>query len=590
MTRLKSSILFYVTICLSIVHLTFGKTTNYHVISLIDNAKTAMAVVVDDKPYSLHVTPESALLHIGSAPKAKKGYYYAIIKRDQVQNETMVLLEHEPFVRSLPAGGNTTPNEFYNRSRNSFDITPIPKVLDPLPFIDRIKSKLHQPGQIATIHIVGPQDQIDHMHKKSKKDIQVMTNVTYISLNDVQTFTGVEFEISGRFSREAAKSSYNLKIPKKQNLYGYRRLKLRSMATDPSYVREDLGYKMLAAAGVPTTYSSFVRVFINNEPIGLFGFIENFKNPWLRNEFANGNKDGYDQGHLYQGKFTNAKAKFLGNRVSDLSYEGPKEWKYDLGQYKIKEDPSQGQPSYQPLIALTKFISEAPNNGTEAAMHEWNQHFDMESVLRGMALEMVLGFGDGIMAMSDNYYLYQESSTSERFIFILSDVDISFGSNNLIKRELINTGDWHQFAGDITKRPLMGKVLAVPEFKQRFDDLIKYLGNCLLNPDTLSRTIDDTVAMISEDVAWDKSCERVTKAAVISQVNLAVFAKVFGLLKGYAVDDSTVRDFRKRSKKDIPLQKAINGPTGYKSLMGLKEYITVKHNNIATYYGGSQQQ
>ena len=75
----------------------------------------------------------------------------------------------------------------------------------------------------------------------------------------MQTFTGVELEISGRFSRESSKSSYNLKIPKKQKLYNYRRLKLRSMATDPSYIREDLGYKMLASAGVPTTYSSYVR-------------------------------------------------------------------------------------------------------------------------------------------------------------------------------------------------------------------------------------------------------------------------------------------------------------------------------------------
>lgn len=72
-------------------------------------------------------------------------------------------------------------------------------------------------------------------------------------------FSGVEFEISGHSSRQAPKLAYNLKLPKKTYLYGYRRLKLRSLGTDPSYIREDLGYKMLHAAGVPTTDTSYVR-------------------------------------------------------------------------------------------------------------------------------------------------------------------------------------------------------------------------------------------------------------------------------------------------------------------------------------------
>ena len=198
---------------------------------------------------------------------------------------------------------------------------------------------------------------------------------------------------------------------------------------------------------------------------------------------------------------------------------------------------------------------------------------------------MVLGFGDGILAMSDNFYIYQESSTSQRFIFILSDIDISMGSNNLIKQSLMTTGDWHTFGGDITKRPLMNKLLAVPSFQQRFDDLIKDLGDRLLDPQIIDHVIDDTAAMISEDVVWDKSCKRVAKAAFISQSNLAVVAKAFGLLKGYAIDDSTVNDFRKRSKTDISFQKAIDGPTGYKSALGVKEFFTEKRKNIVSYYG-----
>ena len=83
---------------------------------------------------------------------------------------------------------------------------------------------------------------------------------TYIQrLDDIKAFSNVEFELSGHYSRKNAKLAYNIKLPKKSELSGYRRLKLRSLATDPSYIREDLGFKMIHAAGVPTTDSSFVR-------------------------------------------------------------------------------------------------------------------------------------------------------------------------------------------------------------------------------------------------------------------------------------------------------------------------------------------
>lgn len=119
-------------------------------------------------------------------------------------------------------------------------------------------------------------------------------------------------------------------------------------------------------------------VFINNEAAGLFGIIENYKNPWAKNEFANGDDDypGYSRGNLYQGHLGEPPKTF-----SDLSYLGDNVTAYDAGQYKIKEDPSEGKPDYAPLMDLTRFIAHAPTN-TSNAVEEWNKHFDMESVLR----------------------------------------------------------------------------------------------------------------------------------------------------------------------------------------------------------------
>ncbi|CEP11173.1 hypothetical protein [Parasitella parasitica] len=70
------------------------------------------------------------------------------------------------------------------------------------------------------------------------------------------------------------------------------------MATDPSYMREQLSSDIAESIGIPTTQCSYVRVFINDRAIGLFGLAEIFKNPWIRNVFANGNKK-FQQGALY---------------------------------------------------------------------------------------------------------------------------------------------------------------------------------------------------------------------------------------------------------------------------------------------------
>ena len=115
-----------------------------------------------------------------------------------------------------------------------------------------------------------------------------------------------------------------------------------------------------------------IRVFIDDHPAGLFGLVEQYKNPWLRNEFDDGDKD-YKQGNLYQAKSSNSDVR---GYEADLSYNGENETLYH--QYKIKEDPSEGEPSYQPIIGLTRFLA----NGSAHDASEWEKHFNMESLLR----------------------------------------------------------------------------------------------------------------------------------------------------------------------------------------------------------------
>lgn len=122
------------------------------------------------------------------------------------------------------------------------------------------------------------------------------------------------------------------------------------------------------------------RLFINDEAVGLFGIIENFKDPWLRNEFGGGNED-YEQGVLYQGKLATAESG-LANHTSDLSYYKNNKTAYDEGQYEIKEDPTDDDnDDFDALKDFTKFIAEAPTSG-DKAVKEWQKQLDTDSFLR----------------------------------------------------------------------------------------------------------------------------------------------------------------------------------------------------------------
>jgi hypothetical protein len=87
-----------------------------------------------------------------------------------------------------------------------------------------------------------------------------MANILY-SLNNVQEFEKVKVSLSGRSSRYIPKLSYGLKMKTKGNksLYGYKKLKLRALGMDPSYVRECVSYSTLKAVGIPASGFSYVR-------------------------------------------------------------------------------------------------------------------------------------------------------------------------------------------------------------------------------------------------------------------------------------------------------------------------------------------
>ncbi|KAG0178737.1 hypothetical protein DFQ29_003069 [Apophysomyces sp. BC1021] len=443
-------------------------------------------------------------------------------------------------------------------------IPKLPNVLSPLPAIDRIQTELHIDGQIPTLYFVGNQTEIDLMHKNSTGDNTVLTSMTYITTNKIEKLNDVKIKLSGRSSRFAKKLSYNIKTKNKRGLYGYRRLKLRSLLTDPSYLREQVIYDILQSSGVATTGFSYVRVFFNNRPMGLFGLIENYKNPWLKNEFSGGKK--MDQGILYQGM----SGSTPGYR-SDLGYLGDNETAYAASAYHIKEAPKKGPADFTRLMEFTRFLAQAPVEG-EDAIKAWKERVNTDSVIRNMALEILLGFSDGYITDVDNFYVY--SPKDKRVIYLPSDVDFGLGST-LVNLSEMWTGNYQQYPGFSMTRPLLN-FIKVPEFKTQFEQLLVKLSQELIHPNVVYPHIDALANMIREDVAWDKTLPRANGAPLLpGQPGFPTPNASIILPPMHA--DMLISAY---TRSNISFETAVNGSDITNCLIGVKEWF--KHQTDAT--------
>ncbi|KAG0175358.1 hypothetical protein DFQ28_000968 [Apophysomyces sp. BC1034] len=553
----------------SLVALASARNITYSVITSAGDQQT-VAVVVDRNSFQLKPSSDSRVLFTGEAPEATESYNYAKFNGGQ-------MVEQEAFLRH--AVKDNTPNEFYNRTWNTVEPVQLPTVMPPMASIDRIKSNLHLNNQIVTLHFEAGPDDFNKLHSNSTMNTdKVTTTLTYITLNGTQKFTDVEIKLAGNSARMFPKLTYNIKLAKKQSLAGFRTLKLRSLATDPSYIREKTVYDIIESVGVASTQFS---VFFNNQAYGLFGLIETFKNPWVDNEFGGGRKD-FERGILYQGQCWSNTTK----RHADLQFRGDNQTLYNDDSYKIKVEPAKGQPmDYTRLMEFTKFLASAPTNGSEV-VKEWEKHIDTESVVRNMALEILLGFADGYITNVNNFYIY-DNRKRRQFTFIPSDTDFSMGST-MVKLDNMWNGNYHQFAGMSLSRPLVQKMLEVPELKQQFEQLLVKICKEVLNPQVMNPYIDNLANMVREDVAWDRTLPRANPDAFKIIEQMAASADAVQQLNDVAqptFDMNTTIDLGTRLVlDDVTFDMAVNGPTGHISLSGVKEWVARQSEATLKYF------
>jgi photosystem II stability/assembly factor-like uncharacterized protein/spore coat protein CotH len=293
-------------------------------------------------------------------------------------------------------------------------------------------------------------------------------------------WSGSNIRFKGHSTRYFPKKAYRVRFATSQLFYGNRDMNFNAMYTDKSSIREKLAWDLFADMGAVAPFCYHSKFSINNEPKGLFAFLDKIDSYFLINR-------GFTPGPLYEANDTWTMADLTVQPDSLLKLY------YDLGI----------GTSYTHLKELIQTLNDAPDETfAETAI----QLFDTMSVLNWFVANTITMMGD---SYNKNYNLYRDTTRLvHQWIVLPWDYDLSWGrSGDLTKpypSSLLNDGFTYTFP------PLSGpsnvlkdRWLATPRLKEMFLLRLKYVLDSIFTEQRYHQKIDSLAALIVNEVAKD---------------------------------------------------------------------------------------
>ncbi|MFA7273645.1 MAG: CotH kinase family protein [Crocinitomicaceae bacterium] len=312
-------------------------------------------------------------------------------------------------------------------------------------------------SELAEVHIIIDPDSLQYLFLPDslESNHEYPATFKYITSTGVDSVANVGFRLRGNTSRYSAKKSFKISF----NTFNtgsrwndLKKMNLNGEHNDPSILRSWLSNTLLSENQIIAIRNSYVKLFINGEYKGLYFNAEHIDKPFITQRFGSDN-----DGNLYKSAW-GANLAYLGTNPS--SYVD----KYELNTNTDSFD-------YSGLIHFIDVLNNTPSAQFACAIQ---QVFDVESYLKTLAMEVLIGHWDGYSYNQNNYYLY-ENPADGRFVFIEYDMDNTFGI------DWFNV-DWanrniYTWANSGGARPLFTKLMAVPYFKDLYSSYIQSFIN-----------------------------------------------------------------------------------------------------------------
>jgi hypothetical protein len=243
---------------------------------------------------------------------------------------------------------------------------------------------------------------------------------------------------------------------KDQAYDGLTKFNLHNGAGDPSFIRENISYRILRELGIKAPRTSYAKVFIDTKYLGLYRIVEQVDNTFLDVNFGNHDGNLYVQQSSGSGGYT---FDWLGSDQANY-YES-----LELENHQKTNDWS----------SLIHFFDVVNNASEETFKGEIASLFDVDEYLQILAFDVAVNNIDWYGFSGRNYYL---ADVNGKFHWIPWDYNLS----------------WRENPNQINIKPeeypiLIKRLLSIPEYYDAFIE--KY---CSLLPYLSTSSIETTIA------------------------------------------------------------------------------------------------
>jgi hypothetical protein len=234
-----------------------------------------------------------------------------------------------------------------------------------------------------------------------------------------------------------------------QTFLGLKSFVLDNLTQDHSGVHETVAMKIFARLGIPAPREAHVRLYVNNEYVGLYAAVEAIDKTFLARVFGTIGEDTQNDGYLYEFNYVDAW------RFSHLGT--------DLAPYRVRFDPKTHESKstaelFGPIENVVRLANELRPDQFLSALGE---HIDLTAFMRYVAAQNFVAQNDGFLGYDgmNNFYFYRlENST--RHVFLAWDEDNAFA--------------FVEFPVDYRheENVLMQKAMQVPELRDAYYALL----------------------------------------------------------------------------------------------------------------------
>lgn len=255
--------------------------------------------------------------------------------------------------------------------------------------------------------------------------------------------------------------------------HGIDKIGLSTAWRDPSQMRAHLAQKMYAAMGVKTPHLGYADVYVGSMHLGLYTTTQVIDKRYLKERW--GTLGHRDDGNLY--KCTMGAGEkvcglvYMGETRDDYVDEGCMQGAFDECGLVLKTNEDDASlNNYDDLVHFLDRLNHSEDDQFVAALENV---FDVDSYLRYLAVSVAIGNWDSHIGRRNNYYLYRPLG-EEQFTMIAWDFDLAYGIDECVDWALTpdappadKTPVNYPWCDEL-QHPLVRRVLAVPEYRDRY--------------------------------------------------------------------------------------------------------------------------